>query len=273
MKRQLSEIRTDWTALLVSIAFQIPVVVWAIGHWGAAMIALGPFEFMRLLLLRSVAAAYREYGDPWRAVKTFVKRAGTVLGLFIGLLLFYGITTFGLHKVVEVLTERSVWVSVLIPVGAMCGENALSLFFFRGDVRVQAARFDAMAEDATCWFVLVTLVIPGLIVAAFGLGIYVTKGTHLYMPEWVEAVLTVVAISYPAAYFAGKAIVLAQVYTARFALTGHRVLEGYGLLFVTSTKGQRYSQTERIENYAAEWRRAGMLGREVPTELDEWGRG
>ena len=271
MKRNLAEIRTDWTALLVSIAFQIPVVVWAIGHWGAAMIALGPFEFMRLLLLRSVSAAYREYGDPWRAVKSFVKRAAIVLGSFIGLLLFYGITTFGVHKLVEVLTERLVWVSVLIPVAAMCAENALSLFFFRGDVRVQAARFDAMAEDATCWFVVVTLVIPGLIVAAFGLVIYMTEGTHMHGPEWVKPVLTVVVISYPAAYFAGKAIVLAQVYTARFALTGRRVLDGYGLLFVTSKKGQRYSLTKRIENYAAEWRRAGMLGREVPTELDERG--
>jgi hypothetical protein len=58
-------------------------------------------------------------------------------------------------------------------------------------------------------------------------------------------VLLTVLRLYPAAYFAGKAIVLAQVHTARFALTGRRVFDA-------------------DERRVIAWRRAAMLGEEPP---------
>lgn len=271
LMQRRTQIHTDWAALLWSIAIQIPVVVWATGHWGLGMLALGPFELIRLLLLRSVSGAYREYGDPWRAVKSFAKRAAILLGAFVGILLVPGISTFGLGKFIAVLADSSTWVFVLIPVGVLIAENALSLFFFRGDVSVQAARFDAMAADATSWFGIVALILPALLVVSFGVGLYLTDGPGRHVPDWVGNIFAVVVIIYPAAYFAGKAIVLAQVYSARFALTGRRVLDAPWALLLTSTRGQRYAKTVRMENYAIQWRRAAMLGGEVPAELDNWG--
>lgn len=265
--RQPAQIHTEWTALWLSLAFQTPVVVWAATHWIAAILALGPFELIRLILLRSVSGAYREYGDPWNAVKTFAKRAAIFLGLFVGILLANGIGVFGVPKFVEVLEDPSIWLSVVIPVGVLIAESALSLFFFRGDVRVQAARFDAMAADATCWYVLFTLLIPGLLLVAFGIAIFLTEASRTHVSDGFVNIFALVVACYPAAYFSGKAIILAQVYTDRFALTGRRVLDAPWALFITAPKQQRSSTTQRIENYAIQWRRAAMLDAEEPDEL------
>lgn len=269
--RQPAQIYTDWTALWLSLAFQAPVVVWAATHWTSAIIALGPFELIRLILLRSVSSAYREYGDPWRAVKSFAKQAAIFLGFFVGLLLAYGIGVFGVDKFVEVLQEPSAWLSIVIPVGVLIAESALSLFFFRGDVRVQAARFDAMAADATCWFGLFTLLIPLLLLVAFGIAFYLMEASRAHVSDWLLNIFALVVVCYPAAYFSGKAIILAQVYTDRFALTGRRVLDAPWALFITAPKHQRSSKTRRIESYAIQWRRAAMLDAEEPDKLEDWG--
>ena len=269
--RQPAQIHTDWTALWLSIALQMPVVVWALTHWGSGILALGPFEFIRLLLLRSVSVAYREYGDPWKAVKSFARQVGVLLGLFVGILLLIGIKTFGVEKFLAELQQPSAWLYVVLPVGVLIAENALSLFYFRGDVRMQAARLDAMAADATVWFVMVTLAIPGMILVALGFAIYFTEASHSHVPDWFMNIFGLLLISYPAFYFTGKAIVLAQVFTDRFALTGRRVFDAPWALFLTAPKGQKYSKTKRIENYAIEWRRAAMLDADPPDELQDWG--
>lgn len=255
-----AEVRTDWTALLVSLAIQVPVVVWAIDQWGLGLIALGPFELARLLVLHSVSKAYREYGDPWHAVKSFVTGAGILLGVFVLVLLVPWIAAFGLHGFITLLSDASIWKVTVVPLGIVVAENSVSLFFFRGDVRVQAAMFDAMSSDALTWFGLVVLLIPAAILALLGVALWLGSGPGMYVPKEVFYLLAGVAMLYPAAYFAGKAIILAQVYTAHFALTGRRVLDAPWALFLTSSKGQRYKETVRLERHAVAWRRAAMLG-------------
>jgi hypothetical protein len=77
-------------------------------------------------------------------------------------------------------------------------------------------------------------------------------------------VLSTLLSLYPAAYFAGKAIVLAQVHTARFARTGRRVLDADWIVWLMSSKGPAFERSLDNERHAIAWRRAAMLGEEPP---------
>jgi hypothetical protein len=255
---QRKEVRTDWPALVLSILLQLPIVAAAVSAPYKdidvrLIVAAGPLELVRLIVLISLANAYPNYGSSWRTLRSFFAQAGTQLAIFALIFLFYWILIAGLDETAAALSRAWIWVVIVLPVAILVAENALNLFFCGDDARAQAAQLDAMAADAMTWFVLVFLAIPGVFLGLFLLLLYLAGPMGgIEFPDWVVAVLSIVLPLYPAAYFAGKAIVLAQVHTARFARTGRCVFD------------PAFERSLGKERYAIAWRRAAMLGEDPP---------
>ncbi len=176
------------------------------------------------------------------------------VALFVGLALVATILPsrrgFTLSGVVAALSHPWIWQAFLVPIFVLVAENASRLFLFRGDARAEAARLDAMSDDAWTWLFLATL-------AGFPIAV-VYMLAHANEQEWTETTLL-----FAAAYFAGKAIVFAQPYTARFASTGRRALAWRWLIRLNSS-GSKYADSLAREQRAAEWRRSAMLGEDAP---------
>jgi len=251
--------RTDWPALLLSLFAQVPVVVWLFTDDAIPFVFLGPFELVRLIVLCGLARAYRKYENPLRAAKTFVVWVATTLMFFIALLVWYSLsTTTGLDGIMGAV----LW-GMLPLCGILIVETAVSLYFFRGNVRVQAARLDAMASDATTWFTFGFLIVP-FILCVLLLVVALLRGMPGLIPPSFWTVTWAFLWWLPVIYFAGKAIVLAQVYTARFASTGERVLDADWILFITSSRTVSFDQQLSKERDDIAWRRAAMRGEPPP---------
>lgn len=258
MTPQGNVLRTDWPALLLALFAQVPVVVWLFADDAIPFVFLGPFELVRLIVLCGLARACRKYEDPRRAVKTFVVWVATTLAVFIALLAGYSLSAGGLDGIMG-------WVlwGMLPLCGILTVETAVSLYFFRGNVRVQAARLDAMASDATTWFTFGFLIVP-FILGVLLLVVALLGSQRVLIPPAFWTVTWAVLWWLPVIYFAGKAIVLAQVYTARFASTGERVLDAAWILFITSSRTVSFDQQVSKEQNDIAWRRAAMRGEPRP---------
>ncbi|HET8940863.1 MAG TPA: hypothetical protein VFN13_02635 [Rudaea sp.] len=229
------EIRTNWPALVLSILFQLPIVVAALLVMFdtvdvALIVAVGPLELMRVIVLIKLSEAYRNFENPSQALRYFLTRTASQLGIFGLIFLIDWIAITGVGETAAALSRSWIWIVVAIPIATLVAENALNLFFVSGDVRAQAARLEAMASDATVWFVLMFFVVPILILAIFFSVLLALGNNHGVLPNWIAKTFSIVVLLYPATYFAGKAIVLAQVHTARFALTGQAVFGKYRML-------------------------------------------
>jgi hypothetical protein len=265
-----SEVRTQWPALVLSILLQLPIVAAALLAPYKELdvrliVAAAPLELVRVIVLVGLGNAYPNYGSSWETLRSFVGQTGTQLAIFALIFLFYWILITGLDETAAALSRPWIWAVIVIPVALLVAENALSLFFCGGDARAQAARFGAMAADAKAWFVLMFAVIPAVFLALFLLACCVPgHSSEVAGSHWIGAVLLTVLRLYPAAYFAGKAIVLAQVHTARFALTGRRVFDADWILWLMSSKGSAFERSLDNERRAIAWRRAAMLGEDPP---------
>jgi len=258
------ELHTDWAALLLSLFAQVPVVVWLFTDDAIPFVFLGPFELVRLIVLCGLARAYNKYEDPLHAAKTFVVWVGTLLTFFIALLVGYSLSVRGLDGIMGWVLWR------LLPLcGVLIVETAVSLYFFRGNVRVQAARLDAMASDATTWFTFGFLVLPFILGVLLLLVALLGTQRGLMIPPVFWSVTWEFLWWVPVIYFAGKALVLAQVYTARFAYTGERVLDAAWILFITSSRSVSFDQQLDKEQHDIAWRRAAMRGEPPPDAQGE----
>lgn len=229
------EIRTNWPALVLSILLQLPIVAAALLVMldtvdVALIVAAGPLELMRVIVLIKLSEAYRNFDNPSQALRYFVKQTAIQLGIFGLIFLINWIAITGVGETAAALSRSWIWIVVAIPIATLVAENAMNLFFFSGDVRAQAARLEAMASDATVWFVLMFFVVPVLIPVIFFAVLLAMGNNHGEMPAWIAKTISIVVLLYPAAYFAGKAIVLAQVHTARFARTGQAAFGMHGML-------------------------------------------
>lgn len=224
-----TQIRTNWPALVLSLLCQLPIVLTALLVMFdtidvALIVAAGPLELMRLIVLIKLSEAYRNFDNPSQALRYFVKQTAIQLGIFGLIFSIDWILITGVGETAAALSRSWIWIVVAIPIATLVAENALNLFFFRGDMRAQAARLEAMAADATVWFVGMFFVVPiALPVIFFAVLLAIGNTRHVEVPAWIPNTFSIVVLLYPAAYFAGKAIVLAQVHTARFALTGQAV--------------------------------------------------
>jgi len=259
---------TDWPGLLSSLLVQLLFVGWLVwlALWPSGqhdevisdtLVLLLPFEVIRSVLLFFLSTAYREYKNRWQAVKNFLGMVAffACFALLVSLLpsRHSHSLSSGLFELVAELARPWFWLAFLVPVALLVAENAESLYLFRGDPRRQAARLDAMANDSLSW-----LGIGMMLAGALAIFLVLARAT---VQEWVE-----LSLLYAAAYFAAKAIILANVYTARFALTGRRVLAAKWLIKIANKK-EDLEKKLVDEQYAAGWRRAVMLGEEAPSPI------
>jgi hypothetical protein len=254
------EFRTDWPALSLSLLLQVPVVagsLWialtASSDFMLGLMLLGPFEIVRVVVLDGLAKAYEKYLSLGQALRYFALKTLLPLFFFGGLFAFYWVTTFGVASLIKRLSQPWIWGAMLVPAALIVAESAVGLIFFRGDPRSQAARLGAMAADAKAWFGLALLffavVLCLFLLAAIG-----------HMPG-IGVIVIVLLLLFPALYFAGKAIVLAQVYTAYFKRTGRRALDAPWILhLMTGRTPGGYPQVAKNEENAADERRLALRG-------------
>lgn len=267
----MNKFHTDWQALLISLLVPAVVVTGLVGFalqpqweessdWIDGVFVLVPLEFVRAIVFRVLRDAYRDFHTSWQKVRFFLLSLAVLAGIGALILLLNG----EWRLLWQLLTDAALWRLVLPPLGIIVVDSVIALWTFRGDARVQAARLDAMADDAEDWFMLALLRAPFLVAALYALLIYLrTLGAAV--PAWVPEpsldALREITLLYVAAYFAGKTIVLAHAYTAHFQRTGRRVLGAPWIQFIVGGKDRRQRvQAARAEQRAAEMRRATLLG-------------
>ena len=259
----IPQFRTDWLSLTVSLLLQLPVVVGSV--WLAltassdfilALILIGPFEIVRLVVLNGLAKAYQTYLSTGQALRSFALKTLSALFFFGGLIAFYWITVFGVASLIDVLSRPWTWGVILVPAALIVAESAVGLGFFRGDPRSQAARLGAMAADAKTWF--------GLALLFFALIMSLLLVAAISQIAGIGIVAIVFVLLFPSLYFAGKAVVLARVYTADFKRTGRRALDSPWILhLMTGRTPGGYRQVVVDEEKAADDRRLALRGQSM----------
>lgn len=256
-----AEFRTDWPALTLSLLLQLPVVIgslWialtASSEFLIGLILVGPFEIVRLVVLDDLAKAYQQYFSTGHALRSFALKTFPLLFFFAGLFAFYWVIAFGLASLINALSQPWIWAAVLVPATLIVAESAVGLGFYRGDPQSQAARLEAMAADARAWF--------GLALLFFALILVLFLLAAIGQVPGVAIIVVLFVLLFPALYFAGKAVVLAQVNTAYFKRTGRRALDAPWILhLMTGRTPGGYPRVAKREEIAAEERRVALSGK------------
>ena len=213
---QQTQIRTDWAGLLGSLLMPAVIVAGLIetarrppdpdSDWIYGIFALAILESARVCALGVLQTVYENYTGTWQAVKLFL----AILAALAAMLIVGG----GASEVVS--THPWMQQAVLLPVLVIAADMLVSLLLFRGDPRMQAARIDAMMVTSASWLqIAVTLAVFGIP----ALILFAPKAAQM-----LQAELRPIALLYAAAYFTGKAILLAYLHTGRFLRTGRCLL-------------------------------------------------
>lgn len=253
---------TNWPAVALSAA--IPLIVAAgmvyaavqpqwdedTGDWAFALLALIPLEFVRALVMTILGDSFKHYRSPRHAVNYFLLS----LGILAAMLLGFAAYMLGLHGFIETMTTPHTW-ALILPVAALIvADGMISLYFFRGDPRCQAARLEAAADDVGNLLGLALYPTPLILGAGYGLLFALKQSGHefaAWLPDFSVEGLRAAALFYAACYFAAKAALVAYVNTAAFNRSGRRLLGGSWVGFVQMRK-----QEERIKDLREEQQRA-----------------
>jgi hypothetical protein len=211
---QHGQIRTDWLALLLSLSMPAVIVGGLIdaalqpsggaesSEWLEPIFALAIVESARAMALFIAQTTYENCASPWQAMKFFLA-AIAVLVVFV---------VVGAHPLEVVASHAWMVPMVLLPVAVIIADTLLGLLLFRGDARAQAARVDAMATTSASWLMLAVWI------PLFGFPLLILFAKSY--ANILQANLRPVSLIYVAAYFAGKAILLAYLHSSRFQRTG-----------------------------------------------------
>lgn len=190
--------------------------------WGLA--ALVPLEFVRAIVLQTLGDAFKDFHSPKHAVRKFLASIGSLV--LIGIV--WSMFNIGVGAPFALLANARAQQLLGIPALVLVAECAVALYFFRGDARSEAARTQAVADDAYDWVFLATFYLPPLLIVAFICAMLKWRAAEL--EAWFnssEPDLTVLLpplLFYGAVYFCGKAAVQAYVHTVQFCRTGKRLL-------------------------------------------------
>ena len=262
--------RTDWPALLVSTLFPLLAgagfVVLALQpqwedsfDWIVGMAILAPLEIVRVLILTILRDTYKDYRNPLYAVRWFLVSIGILAAMCLGFAL-YGI---GVREVITALGDWQTWRIILPIAGLIIADGVIGIYFFRGDARLQAARLDALAQDAEDWLTLGGLRLPIAVGISYGLLLFLRSRDYA-IPSWVPnpsfEAFRVLCQLCAAVYFFGKAVLVAQVQTAQFNRTGQRLLSAGWIQFVIGNKAEARAKAATDERRAVEERRRALNG-------------
>jgi len=251
--------RTDWQSVFLSLL--IPVVVaaglidlaWQPTQTGdaedlrLAVMVLLPFEFLRIVVMWILRDAYNAYRGPARAIKFFL----VSILVLAGIVLFIALLEMGFRDLFAALSDPAIQRLIFVPTLLIVVDGAISLYSFRGNGRIAAARLDAAAEEAWDWLALSLgrlLPMAGMLLVLF----MVVRGSEAWEEDSRRAALLFLAV-----YFVGKGALFAHVYSARFAKTGLRVLaarEFVAMLYFGSDRVERRNAEEQEAKKVAERR-------------------
>jgi len=233
-----AEIRTDWLGLLLSLVIPAAIVaglVWTALQpgsweqtpgWAWGLFMLLPLEGVRTWAARLTSMLYEEYTSAATAAMWFVGMFAFAFCFVLVMMLLpgrHGSSSFTPSEIAVALRDPWVLQVVLAPIVFIVAEGTLGLLLFRGDARVQSARVGAVAATSEFWF-FAALVFPvGLgFVAIFVLRIVDASR----ITDIVFANSRTIVMLHAAFYFAGKALLLAYLHTARFAQSGRCLIPG-----------------------------------------------
>jgi hypothetical protein len=263
-------IRTDWQAVIVTLL--VPAVIGAgLVHlalepqwsdsddWIIGLFVLIPFEFVRVIVFWILRDAFKDYQSPWHAVKFFLLSVA-ILGV---LCLVFALFEIGFREVFGALADPQTWRYILPPAGIIVADGIISLYFFRGDGRRQAARLDAIADDAQDWLLVAIARLPFVAGAVYALSIYL-RSRGVAVPEWIRdpslEAFREICLLCAAVYFFGKGILLAHVHTAHFIRTGRRLLGAGWIQFVIGQDSEKREEAATKERRSIAERLAALQG-------------
>ncbi len=261
--------RTDWQALVVTLLVPALVVAGLVRlalqpqwedspEWLDGFVVLILFEGVRVLVLRILRDTFREYRGPWQAVKFFL------LSLLILAALCLALAVFVLKlQIFSVLADPRTWKMILPPLALIVADGVVNVAFFRGDAQRAAAQLDAAADDAEDWLALAMFPLP-LIVALGYAALAILSARDVAGLAWVPPpsldTLREISLLYAAAYFFGKAVLLAHVHTGRFMRTGRRLLGGRAVQLIVTRNFELSRRNATSELRSAERRLAALQG-------------
>lgn len=229
------QMRTNWQAVILSAAIPVAIAAGFVDaairpfwqptqEWLWGMAVFIPLEFVRALLLGILGDAYKTSAGPLQAAKLFVSSVAMLLGWGVVWLFVEN----GFRDTVGFLTDPSVLMILGLPVIVIVIDAVIGLVAFRGDPKVQAARLEAIYEDSLQWLGLFLTRLPFIIAPMLAILAWMESLGHGIMawdPTPVVSLLRCAGLLYVAAYFLGKAALIAHVYTAQFARSGRRLLD------------------------------------------------
>jgi hypothetical protein len=266
----MREIRSDWQAMFLTLLMPAVIVSGLVylalqpqwtdsDDWLIGVFVLLPLEFARIIILRILRDAYKDYRSPWYAVKFFLVSVLILAGIVFVIALF----ELGIHGLLAALGDARIWRLIVPSAIVVIVDGVIALYFFHGNARIESARLDAAADDAEDWFMLSVTRLPFVTAIVYAVLIYMrTRG--MPVPAWIpdpdREAFREICLLYVAVYFAGKAIVLAYVHTAHFNRTGRRLLGAGWVRFVLGEKRARYGNAARAEARSAQERHVALQG-------------
>lgn len=268
--------RADWQALL--LALLVPGLVAAglvrlalqpqwddSADWLDGLVVLILFEGVRVIVLRILRDTLHEYRGPGQAVKFFL------LSLAILAVICLALAVLVLKwQILSVLAEVRTWKAILPPLALIAADGVINIAFFRGDARRAAAQLEAAADDAEDWLALAMFPTPLLVAFVYAmLALLRARGVSglAWLPPPGIDTLRAIGLLYAAAYFSGKAVVIAHVHAAHFLRTGRRLLGGRAAQWVV-TRGRAQSARSAQDELRSASRRLAALHGEANASTD-----
>lgn len=265
--------RTNWQGLI--LALLVPTLVAAgmvhlalqpqwtdSDDWLIGLFVLIPFEFVRVIVFWILRDAFKDYRTPWHAVKFFLAS----VAILAVLCLIFALFEMGFREVFVALADARTWRYILPPAGIIVVDGIIGLYFFRGDGRSQAARLDAIADDAQDWLLLAITRLPFVAAAVYASLIYL-RSRGVAVPEWIRdpgvEAFREICLLCMALYFSGKGIVLANVHTAYFNRTGRRLFGAGWIQFIAGKNGKEREEAANAERRAVAERVAALQGEDA----------
>jgi hypothetical protein len=264
--------RTDWRALVPTLLVPALIVAGLVrlavqpqwddsAEWLDGLVVLILFEGVRVLVLRILRDTFHEYRGPWQAVKFFL----VSLLILAGICLVLAIFAFKL-QIFSILADPRTWKVILPPLALIVADGVVSVACFRGDPQRTATQLEAAADDAEDWLGLAvfptSLIVAFAYAALFFLHARGTPGLAWLPPPSLDT-LRELSLLYAAAYFFGKAVLLAHVHTAHFLRTGKRLLGGRGVQLVVTRSVAESARNAHAELRSAARRLAILRGEAV----------
>jgi hypothetical protein len=268
MRDNSTQLGTEWQALAFSMLMPLLLACgfgyfaltpsWDESHdWIVGLVVLAAFEAVRTIVLRILRDTYADYRNPWHALGFFLLS----LAILVAICLAFALFNLGIRDTVSALLDVQTWRAIALPTAVLVLDGVINVFFFRGNTAWQAARLDALADDAQDWISLAVYPTPIVVLLMYGLLLFL-KTQNIFQMDWLplphEIAFRTFCFLYVACYFAGKTVLVANVYTARFKQSGKRLLSATWFQILIGRKSEDRGRDAKAEARSEEKRRSAF---------------